>query len=39
MFYFSYEVLMGELRGKVTPLAVASMVPLGVVIVRGLMGW
>jgi UDP-GlcNAc:undecaprenyl-phosphate GlcNAc-1-phosphate transferase len=39
MFYFSYEVLMGELRGEVTGLAVASMVPLGVVIVRGLMGW
>ena len=39
MFYFSYEVLMGELRGKVTRLAVASMFPLGIVIVRGLMGW
>jgi UDP-GlcNAc:undecaprenyl-phosphate GlcNAc-1-phosphate transferase len=39
MFYFSYEVLMGELRGKVTRLAVASMFPLGAVIVRGLMGW
>jgi UDP-GlcNAc:undecaprenyl-phosphate GlcNAc-1-phosphate transferase len=37
MFYFSYEVLMGELRGKVTLLAVASMFPLGVVIVRGLL--
>ena len=29
MFYFSYEVLMGELRGKVTQLAVASMFPIG----------
>ena len=39
MFYFSYEVLMGELRGRVTRLAVASMFPLGLVIARGLMGW
>ncbi len=39
MFYFSYEVLMGELRGKVTRLAVASMFPLGVVIARGLLRW
>jgi len=28
---------MGELRGKVTGLAVASMFPLGVVILRGLL--
>lgn len=39
MFYFSYEVLMGELRGKITRLAVATMSSLGIVIVRGLMGW
>ncbi len=39
MFYFSYEVLMGELRGKVARLAVMSMFPLGVVIARGLLRW
>jgi UDP-GlcNAc:undecaprenyl-phosphate GlcNAc-1-phosphate transferase len=39
MFYFSYEVLMGELRGKVTRLAVMSMFPLGIVIARGLLRW
>ena len=39
MFYFSYEVLMGELRGRVTRLAVASMVPLCIVMVRGLLRW
>ena len=39
MFYFSYEVLMGELRGKVTRLAVASMCSLGIIIARGLLRW
>jgi UDP-GlcNAc:undecaprenyl-phosphate GlcNAc-1-phosphate transferase len=39
MFYFSYEVLMGELRGEVTYLAVASMFSIAVIIVRGLVGW
>ncbi len=39
MFYFSYEVLMGELRGKVGVLAVASMFPIGIVLARGLLRW
>lgn len=39
MFYFSYEVLMGELRGKFGSLAFASMLPLVLVIIRGLAGW
>jgi UDP-GlcNAc:undecaprenyl-phosphate GlcNAc-1-phosphate transferase len=36
IFYFSYEVLIGELRGKLTRLTAASMLPLVAVIVRGL---
>ena len=39
MFYFSYEVLMGELRGKVGVLTVASMFPIGIVLARGLLRW
>jgi UDP-GlcNAc:undecaprenyl-phosphate GlcNAc-1-phosphate transferase len=39
MFYFSYEVLMGELRGRFTSLAFVSMLPLALVIIRGLTGW
>ena len=35
MFLFSYEVLMGELRGKLDRLAIAAMASLTVVIVRG----
>ena len=39
MFYFSYEVLIGELRGKLTMLTAESMLPLLAVAVRGLTGW
>ncbi len=39
MFYFSYEVLIGEMRGKLTKLAAASMLPLLTVVARGLMHW
>jgi UDP-GlcNAc:undecaprenyl-phosphate GlcNAc-1-phosphate transferase len=39
MFYFSYEVLIGELRGKLTRLTAASMLPLIAVMVRGLAHW
>ncbi|MGD0229344.1 MAG: MraY family glycosyltransferase [Syntrophorhabdales bacterium] len=35
VFYFSYEVLMGELRGKLTGLAAASTLPFLIVIARG----
>jgi UDP-GlcNAc:undecaprenyl-phosphate/decaprenyl-phosphate GlcNAc-1-phosphate transferase len=36
MFFFSFEVIMGELRGKLNNLALASIPPLAFVIVRGL---
>ena len=39
MFYFSYEVLMGELRGKVTGLAAASSLTLLAIAARGLLHW
>ncbi len=39
MFYFSYEVLMGELRGDLTMLAFASMAPIAIMLVRGFLKW
>jgi UDP-GlcNAc:undecaprenyl-phosphate GlcNAc-1-phosphate transferase len=35
MFFFSYEVLIGELRGKYTRLVVFTACSLAVIIVRG----
>ena len=39
IFFFGYEVLMGELRGKLRGLMFGSMLALAVVVVRGSMGW
>src|SRR5271157_520682 len=40
MFFFSFEVLMGELRGKLNGLAMAGILSLLAVIVRGIWtGW
>jgi hypothetical protein len=35
VFFFSYDVLLGELRGQNGFLAVASMTALGMVALRG----
>lgn len=39
MFFFGYEVVIGELRGRLDRLALASVPSLLVVAVRGLWGW
>jgi hypothetical protein len=37
MLYFSYEVLMGELRGKTGKVALVTMASLAVIGVKGLL--
>jgi UDP-GlcNAc:undecaprenyl-phosphate/decaprenyl-phosphate GlcNAc-1-phosphate transferase len=39
MFFFGFEVLMGELRGRLGGLALASAAVLLTVAIRGLAGW
>jgi hypothetical protein len=39
MFFFSYEVIMGELRGKLNGLVLACIPSLSAVIIRGAFGW
>jgi len=39
MFFFGYEVVMGELRGRLDGLALASAPALLTAAVRGLSGW
>jgi UDP-GlcNAc:undecaprenyl-phosphate GlcNAc-1-phosphate transferase len=39
MFFFGFEVIMGELRGRLNGLALASVPALLTVIVRGFGGW
>ena len=39
MFFFGYEVVMGELRGRLDGLALASAPALLVAAIRGLIGW
>jgi UDP-GlcNAc:undecaprenyl-phosphate GlcNAc-1-phosphate transferase len=39
MFFFGFEVLMGELRGRLNMLTLASIPPLVIVAARGLGGW
>ena len=39
MFFFGYEVVMGELRGKLDALVLASMPSLLAAAARGLSGW
>ena len=39
MFFFGYEVVMGELRGRLDGLALASAPALLAVAIRGLSGW
>jgi len=39
MFFFGYEVVMGEMRGKLDGLALASLSSVLAVAIRGLSGW
>ena len=39
MFFFGYEVVMGEMRGKLDGLALASLSSILAVAIRGLSGW
>lgn len=39
MFFFGYEVVMGEMRGKVGSLVLASAPSLLALAIRGLSGW
>ncbi len=39
MFFFGYEVVMGELRGRLNRLTLASIPAFALVAIRGLTGW
>lgn len=38
MVFFSYEVLLGELRGELKKVSVVTMCALGLIVVRGVVG-